>query len=135
MKVRKKILPPRPIPIRECACQCGHRFQPNRVDQVYLNKQHADFAYNNFTRKKKSERRLSQEKILHKNDRILARHMKVNKFNFSAIVHHETLLAEGFNFSYNLGSQEVESGVYYFTYNFMFMLLNTEPQKIKIRRR
>ena len=37
---------PKPIPTRLCACKCGHRFQPRRSNQKYINKQHADFGYN-----------------------------------------------------------------------------------------
>jgi hypothetical protein len=62
---------PRPIADRYCKCGCNNLFSPKRVDQVYLNKQHADFAYNRGMRKVKNEKMIEVQKILLKNDKII----------------------------------------------------------------
>ena len=60
---------PRPIPERNCECGCGNLFYPRRRDNIYLNKQHADFAYNHGKRKAKNQNKVKSEKILLKNDK------------------------------------------------------------------
>lgn len=55
---------PRPIAPIECKCGCGIIFQPKRKDQIYLNKQHADFAYNHGKRKEISRNRLFLLKMI-----------------------------------------------------------------------
>jgi len=71
-RTKKEVLaPPRPISKRECKCGCGHEFQPGRRNQIYLNKQHADFGYNHGIRKGKKEKELEVESILRHNDRVL----------------------------------------------------------------
>jgi hypothetical protein len=68
---------PKPIPTRLCACKCGHRFQPRRSNQKYINKQHADFGYNHHIRKPKEDNQIKIEKILSKNDAILERYYQL----------------------------------------------------------
>ena len=46
---------PHPLQSRRCPCGCGCFFQPNRSNQIYLNKRHADFHYNTTTRKLKDD--------------------------------------------------------------------------------
>lgn len=62
-----------PIEKRYCACNCGIEFQPGRKDQIYLNRLHANFAYNHGIRKENIGRAPTIEKLLRSNDKILAR--------------------------------------------------------------
>ena len=55
IEIGKKAPLPRPISRRDCKCGCGNEFQPLRKDQIYLNKQHADFGYNHGKRKRKNQ--------------------------------------------------------------------------------
>ena len=59
MKNRNEIaaveFPVNPIRIRECKCGCGYEFQPNRKDQLYIDKRHYDFDYNQNKRKVKNK--------------------------------------------------------------------------------
>ena len=135
MPISKKNTAPRPLPERECDCGCGIKFNPNRIDQKFLNKQHADFAYNNTIRKRKSAERVRQEKILHKNDRIIAKYVKFDRFKTYCLVYYDVLLAEGYDFAAHFGIEESEDGVYYFTYNYMFTIVDNVPKQVKIRRR
>jgi hypothetical protein len=125
--------PPRPIPPLECKCGCGHIFQPKRRDQVYLNKQHADFGYNHNTRKIKYRNRRKVEKILNSNDKVLEKHYKAHRQENCAICYLDVLKADGFNKAYHIGKNETEGKEYYYSYNyyyFIYVLNNIKMIKI-----
>ena len=124
---------PRPIPERNCECGCGNLFYPRRRDNIYLNKQHADFAYNHGKRKAKNQNKVKSEKILLKNDNILNRHFNSDKNSKHVDRHLDILVADGFNLAYNIGKHE-ENGIgYNYTYNFyysIFFVKNIKMAKI-----
>ncbi|MCB9223116.1 MAG: hypothetical protein H6582_02980 [Crocinitomicaceae bacterium] len=124
--------PPRPIPKRECKCGCGHNFQPNRKDQVYLNKQHADFGYNHGQRKTKQANRLKVEKILRKNDLILKKFFALSK-DPTVTIMLENLKADGFRSEYNIGREKDKSGnLFFFLYNYAFRIVIRDNKKLII---
>ena len=127
---------PRPISERKCKCGCGHYFYPSRRDQIYLNKQHADFGYNHGKRKTKNKNKVNTEKILLKNDNILSRHFNSEKGCKTVDRYLDILIADGFIREYNIGKHE-ENGVdYYYTYNFYYrILLVNNIKKVKISKR
>ncbi len=119
----KENLPlPRPIQARKCECGCGYTFHPNRRDQIYLNKQHADFGYNHGKRKLKNRNRNKVEKILLKNDNILEKHYKAEGRVERVDRYFDVIKAEGFNFSYHVGKGVEDGIVYYFTYNYNYFI-------------
>lgn len=120
---------PRPIPERECKCGCGHNFQPKRKDQVYLNKQHADYAYNHGPRKRKQAKRLEVEQILRKNDLILGKYYELyKKKNLTCYLNN--LLADGFYSNYHVGHDKKEETTIYYSYNYSFKLFLKEEKKM-----
>tara|TARA_B110000977_G_C11015677_1_gene469370 strand:- start:781 stop:1215 length:435 start_codon:yes stop_codon:yes gene_type:complete len=127
---------PRPIAERKCKCSCGHYFYPSRRDQVYLNKQHADFGYNHGKRKSKNKNKVNTEKILLKNDNILSRHFNAEKDSTTVDRYLDILVADGFIRDYNIGKHEENSVDYYYTYNFYYrILLVNNIKKVKIYKR
>ncbi|MGZ0016771.1 hypothetical protein [Yeosuana sp. AK3] len=113
---------PRPISTRECKCGCGYTFQPGRIDQVYLNKQHADFGYNQNTRKFKHWKRKKVEKMLFNNDSILEKYFKAQRQENCAICILEALKADGFDLSYFTGTDEEKGKKYFCMYNYKFRI-------------
>lgn len=112
---------PRPIAERICNCGCGHSFQPNRNDQIYLNKQHADYCYHHNVRKKKMKNQVTSEKYLRNNDRICRKYFESSEES-EVICFFESLKADGFNFSFFLGSSTIKDIRYYHTYNYLLHL-------------
>lgn len=137
MKKNKTIFdpPPRPIPDRFCECGCGNLFSPNRIDQVYLNKQHYDYAYNNGPRKRKNANRKNHEKILAKNDRILNKYFLTRRWDKYTIVYYDVLEADGFDFSFNIGIEVRDDVSWAFSYKYVYSIINSLPKKVKIARR
>ena len=128
--------PPRPIPELECKCGCGHSFQPKRKDQIYLNKQHADFAYNHGKRKSKNRNRIQEEKILLKNDNVFDKHYKAERNAKHVDRYYDVLLADGFKFGYHVGRSEKEDEVYYYTYNYYYQIvIKNKIKMVKIYKR
>lgn len=128
--------PPRPISPRECKCGCGHIFHPKRKDQVYLNKQHADFDYNHNMRKAKDENRKKFEKILSSNDNILKKYFKSYQQENCAICFLDALKADGFNTANIIGIEEKDGKKYYYTYNYYYHIdVKDNIKKIKIYKR
>lgn len=128
--------PPRPVPIRICECGCGHSFYPKRIDKIYLNKQHADFAYNHGKRKTKNRNKVNDEKILRKNDSILDKHFKTAKDVKHVDRYYDILQADGFKFGYHIGKSEKENVDYYYTYNYYYCIFFKDKIKlIKIFKR
>ena len=124
---------PRPIADRYCKCGCNNLFSPKRVDQVYLNKRHADFAYNKGKRKVKNEKMIEVQKILLKNDNILRKHFSVEKDAKFVVRYYDIIVADGFDFRYNIGSEESRKVVMYFTYNYQYQIFIEDKMKqIKI---
>jgi len=136
IKIGKKAPLPRPISRRDCECGCGHEFQPLRKDQIYLNKQHADFGYNHGKRKRKNLNRKNIEKILLKNDNILKKHYTSDWNSTQVECYHEIIKADGFKFAYHIGKKEVKKIVYYYTYNYFYTVFKkNEIKMIKIFKR
>jgi hypothetical protein len=93
---KRKNKNPSPISERICECECNFEFQPNRVDQKYLNSKHANFAYNHGKRKEKYFEEKEIIKLIRKNDRIAEKYH--NKFRkVKAILNFDLLKAEGFD--------------------------------------
>jgi hypothetical protein len=128
-------MPPRPISIRTCKCGCRLDFTPKRSDQIYLNKQHADFACN-LRRKERDAQKTEQVKTLAKNDRILERYFIVGRGKqLEVIVFLDILLADGFDLSAHVGVCEKNDIHYYFTFRYAYCLSEREPIKVKIFKR
>jgi hypothetical protein len=124
---------PRPIQARKCECDCGYTFHPKRRDQIYLNKQHADFAYNHGKRKAKNRNRNKIEKILLRNDRIFDKHYKPARNVDYVDCHYDVIKAEGFDFAYHAGKGEEDGVDYYFTYNYNYYIyIENKIKMIKI---
>ncbi|MFT5104041.1 MAG: hypothetical protein ACI86C_001702 [Candidatus Latescibacterota bacterium] len=117
---------PRPIPTRECQCGCGHRFQPKRNDNIYLNKQHADFAYNHGPRKQRNTGRIEFEKILRKNDNILHKYFTSIGVGTEREQYYEVLKADGFKSGYHIGRINVKEKEYHLVYRYMYHVLKRE---------
>jgi hypothetical protein len=98
--------PPRPLSPRECKCGCGNIFQPKRRDQVYLNKQHADYGYNHNTRDIKNLNRNEVEKILSSNDKVLEKYFKAHRQENCAICYFDALKSDGFNTAHHIGKRD-----------------------------
>jgi hypothetical protein len=122
LDINKNAPPPRPIPPIECKCGCGHTFQPRRKDQVYLNKQHADFGYNHNQRKFKHWKRKKVEKILRKNDRILEKHFKAERHEKCVTRYFDVVKADAFNSAYFTGKKEIDDKNYYYSYNYYYYI-------------
>ena len=121
---------PRPISERNCECGCGHLFYPRRRDNIYLNKQHADFAYNHGKRKAKNQNRIRIDKILLKNNNVLDKHYKTVRNTKHAEIYFDILNADGFNFGYNTGSSVHDEIEYFYSYNYYYCILVVEKIKI-----
>ena len=127
---------PRPIGPRECECGCGNYFQPSRRDKIYINKQHADFAYNHGKRKTKNKQRINEEKKLLKNNNILDKHYKSERNTKQVDRYFDTIKAEGFKFGYHIGKHEKDDTEYYYTYNYYYLIFYRNSIKmIKIFKR
>lgn len=127
---------PRPISARECGCGCEHYFYPRRRDNIYLNKQHADFAYNHGKRKDKNKNRVRDEKILLKNDNILEKHFTSAKGQDEIERFYDIIKADGFKSGYNIGRINLEEKEFHITYSYMYHLYKTnEVFKIIIKKR
>jgi hypothetical protein len=134
-KKKEDATPPRPIPKRDCKCGYEHKFQPNRTNQIYLNKQHGDFGYNHGTRKKVREKELEIETTLRHNDRILAKYHNAYKTE-EAVCFLNNLVAEGFERDAFVGYSIIESNGFFYSYRYMFHIYKTSKQElIKIRKR
>lgn len=115
----KKELLPYPLSKRICKCGCGIEFQPRRRDNIYLNKQHADFAYNHGKRKKRDPNSAEINKIIRKNDAIL-RSYYVDPEIREHLPEFSTLQKAGFNSGCYTGVSTHETLKYYRMYNFIF---------------
>jgi hypothetical protein len=125
---------PNPLALRICECNCGNSFQPRRKDQVYLNKQHADYAYNNGDRLEKKKNQDIIEKILRKNNRVCGKYFEADD-DKETICLLESVNADGFNLSYTLGQTKIRDEKYFHTYNYRFHLFMDDGiKKIKIRK-
>jgi restriction endonuclease S subunit len=122
--------PPRPIAPRECKCGCGYTFQPARRDQVYLNKQHADFGYNHNTRSIKNLNRNEVGKILSSNDKVLEKYFKAHRQENCAICYLDALKADGFNKAYHIGKKDIEGDEYFYSYNYYYHIYVSNNIKI-----
>lgn len=121
---------PRPIPPVQCKCGCGHTFQPGRRDQIYLNKQHADYAYNHNKRKVKYRNRRKAEKILMRNDGILEKHFKAERHEKCVTRYFDVLKADGFKFGFHIGKLEKDNQEYYLLYNYYYSIYMSDKFKM-----
>ena len=134
-KKQEDTRPPSPISIRDCKCGCRHEFQPNRTNQFYLNKQHADFGYNHGKRKKVREKELEIETTLRHNDRILAKYHNAYQTEV-AVCNLNNLVADSFDRTSFVGCAKVGDEGFYFSYRYMFHIYQAQNQQlIKIRKR
>ena len=116
-----------PSPIRPiaCKCGCGHVFQPKRKDQLYIDKTHYDFDYNQTKRKVKNKNIVEIEKILRLNNRILEKHYKSNIGNLekdSVRCYLEILKADGFKTANYIGKEERNNAIYRCLYDYKYCL-------------
>ena len=86
---------PHPLQSRQCPCGCGCFFQPNRSNQIYLNKQHSDFHYNNTTRKLKGDEVRKIQNQLERNDKILGNYFRKSAGK-SVFYEMKELMSDGF---------------------------------------
>ncbi|WP_088323116.1 hypothetical protein [Polaribacter tangerinus] len=125
---------PSPIQIRECKCGCGHEFQPNRKDQLYIDKRHYDFDYNQTKRKEKNKNRTATEKQLRLNNRVLEKHYiaSVESQKKEPIkCYLDILKAEGFLTKNHTGVSEDGTNKFYLLYDYYYRLFrNTSNQLI-----
>lgn len=127
---------PRPVPARKCQCGCEVTFWPKRKDHVYLNKQHADFAYNHGKRKAKNRARIRDEKILLKNDIILDKHFSAEKASDQVERFYDVIKAEGFQSGYYIGRVRIEDIEYHITYRYVYRIFKQNGiLKIVIKKR
>ena len=126
---------PRPLRKRVCACGCQYTFQPGRKDQIYLNRQHANYAYNHGKRKKKKEIQLRVERALAKNDDILHKHYQSENQERTVIRYLDVLRADGFNLRYTIGFIEIKKVMYTCTYRYYYCISQKEPKQVKIYKR
>ncbi|MBU3822930.1 hypothetical protein KO566_12735 [Flavobacteriaceae bacterium XHP0103] len=110
----------RPIPIRECACGCGHEFYPRRKDHIYLNRQHANYGYNHNKRKLEAQNQVETERVLRKNDRILKKYFKAFRKGEYAFVYLDILKADGFKSGYIVGLEPRDKVTFYYSYNYYY---------------
>lgn len=123
---------PSPTAPRECACGCGHIFQPNRSDQRFLDKSHADYYNYHNVKKVKNEVRNDIEKIHRRNNRICAKYYNTMG-GYYVIVNLESLLNEGFNLKFTQGQIKHDSQLYALTYNYAYHIFKANNiLKIKI---
>lgn len=118
-RVRKHPSPP-PLPLakRTCRCGCRNQFQPKRNDQIYLNSQHANFAYNHGKRKLNMQKIKQVNAIIQQNDLILSKYFKGKRLN-RVQCSKTSLAADGFNFDFFTG--RTTSGEFAL-YNFCYQL-------------
>jgi hypothetical protein len=127
---------PRPISARKCKCGCGHSFYPYRKDNIYLNKQHADFAYNHGKRKLANQDRVRDGKILYKNDNILHKYFKNDNKLPEIERFYDALKADGFESGYFIGESSHKGKEYYMSHRYMYCIfLIDQVLKINIKRR
>jgi hypothetical protein len=126
---------PRPIAPRKCACDCGIMFQPGRKDQLYLNRQHANYGYNHGKRKTLTRSRKKEEAVLAKNDRILHKHFTSEKELKMVLRYFDVLKADGFKYEYHVGQSEKDGIIFWFTYRYYYVITKTEPKQVKIYKR
>lgn len=127
--------PPSPIEERECACGCGHKFVPKRRDQIYLNRQHANFGYNHGKRKKNAKAEVEIQKKLRINDKVLEKHFRLYDRK-EAVCFLTILKADGFSEGYYYGRITLDNQVFCFSYNYLFSIYQESGHKlIKIRKK
>ena len=127
---------PSPLSAKECECGCGHSFFPRRRDNIYLNKQHADFAYNHGKRKSKNKHRLIDDKALRKNDNLLDKHFKSEKGQGEIDRFYDILKADGFQSGHHIGRIYQNEKEYHFSYRYMYRIYKSNGVLIiKIKKR
>ena len=131
--------PPRPISPRECACGCGHIFQPRRKNQIYLNKQHADQYHND----KKSKAKKAVDDVLKRNERILELNFNEKIYSSEKTKSYVEVIflklkVEGFKFDYLTPGNHQTKGHFYYTSGYYLQLYtnpDTQIEMVKIYKR
>jgi len=125
-----------PLVKRICHCGCLTEFMPTREDNIYVNKQHANYGYNNGPRKKKNAEKTRQVKILDRNDRVLEKYFQANvRADNTATVYFDILRADGYDFSTHVGTIEQEGKEYYLTFRYVILVIPSDPKRVKIKKR
>ena len=117
-----------------CPCGCDQSFRPNRSNQIYLNKRHADKAYyQNVKRPQQANQNFIEQK-LRKNDNILAKYYNYYEGEI-VICNLDPLMADGFDLSYFNGEKLIREEKFHLTYNYMVRFyLENDIDKAKIRK-
>jgi hypothetical protein len=135
IKEIENVKEPSPIKDRICKCGCKQEFSPKRRDQLYLNRQHANFGYNHGHRKKRAKNESNIQKILRKNNRILEKYHKASG-EIEATCSLTILIADGFNTTYYVAQTQQEGNSWNFTYDYAYQLYSRNNYKLlKIQKR
>lgn len=123
-----------PVPKRICACGCGTEFQPSRRNQTCVNRVHANYKYNHQDRKERNKAVNDIEKILRRNDRILAKYYLAGEGsepNFFLM----NLVADGFDTRYFTGKTGDASNPFFAIYNYQYQIYSLEGRTlVKIKK-
>lgn len=135
----ESVPPPSPIGERECSCGCGVLFVPKRRDQIYVNRQHANYGYNHGRRKQRSKNQINAEKGLRLNDKLLDKYWRAQPEN-EVIVPLLNIKADGFDQYLTIGSHLIEGELFYKSFNYYFRtyelqgvtLVRIQSQKVNV---
>ncbi|MDC0177725.1 hypothetical protein OAJ14_06220 [Polaribacter sp.] len=127
--------PVNPIRMRACRCGCGYEFQPNRKDQLYIDKRHYDFDYNQNKRKIKNKHIIVTEKQLRLNNRVLEKHYVANiesQKKEPIKCYLDILKAEGFSTKNYIGVSEEGTEKFYLLYDYYYLLFRNKSNQLII---
>lgn len=123
-----------PVPRRICACGCRTEFQPSRRNQTCVNRKHANYKYNHQDRKERNKAVNDINKILRRNDRILAKYYLLGEGpepNFFLM----NLVADGFDTRYFTGKTGDASNPFFAIYNYQYQIYSFEGRTlVKIKK-
>ncbi|MDC1194235.1 hypothetical protein N8Z90_01090 [Crocinitomicaceae bacterium] len=120
---------PHPLARRVCSCGCENIFQPINTRHYYLNKQHANFAYNHGARKENQANQNRDEKIQRSNDHILAKYFKSSPAN-EVTIFLKNLTLDDFDPAYFVSSTEIDGVTFFYSYNYLFTIYKLENEEI-----
>jgi hypothetical protein len=135
-KMLEWALNPSPLHNRICACGCDIEFQPNRIDQIYLNRLHANKAYNHGKRKQMHLREKAINKILKKNDDILGRFFALRASHRSSYTtYFDIIKAAGFDENHFVSFEKApRQNDKYIMYHYCISFSREDERMIKIEK-